>query len=259
MLFPRATDEIHDLPNIPLDTEVILHGYLGVSVNISKTMMVVPLISKDLDCSIQIVSTDRTVQQVLLPNHGRLRTTRTHTPVALTGILKKRIGHSNDVAGNSMKIIKTVEVQMSRVQCLNAFPGNINMTPETVFPPEKRHLQLRTEKDLRIALAVRAKVASVCRDELGEKQSFVEVETPILFKSTAEGAREFIVPTRRKGLAYALTQSPQQYKQILMASGVSRYYQLAKCFRDEDSRADRQPEFTQVRLQSRDINPGLRS
>ena len=218
--------------------------------------MVVPLISKDLGSSIQIISTARNPQHIMLPNHGRLKTLRPHTPVALTGILKKR-DHSKDVDGESMKTIKTVEVQMLKVQSLNDFPSDIIVTPETVFPPEKRHLQLRTEKGLRSALAIRAKVASVCRDELGKMQGFMEVETPILFKSTAEGAKEFIVPTRRKGLAYALPQSPQQYKQILMASGVSRYYQLAKCFRDEDLRADRQPEFTQVRVESGGFTSGV--
>jgi aspartyl-tRNA synthetase len=123
------------------------------------------------------------------------------------------------------------------------------MKPETIFPPEQRHLQLRNDSGLRTALAFRSKAAHIIRHELCDKQGFTEIETPLLFKSTPEGAREFLVPTRSPGLAYALPQSPQQYKQILIASGISRYMQIAKCFRDEDLRADRQPEFTQVDLE----------
>ncbi|KAI5844523.1 tRNA synthetases class II-domain-containing protein [Morchella snyderi] len=145
-----------------------------------------------------------------------------------------------------------LEIHLQSLQKLNSVAEGLVYTPDTVFPPEQRHLQLRTKHSLYSALRLRAKVASICRNHL-ERNDFLEVETPLLFKSTPEGAREFLVPTRSKenggGMCYALPQSPQQYKQILMASGVARYFQLAKCFRDEDLRADRQPEFTQLDLE----------
>jgi aspartyl-tRNA synthetase len=147
-------------------------------------------------------------------------------------------------------LITEVELELKSVLVLNEFPRDVMLEPETVYAPEQRHLQLRSSYALRHALALRSKVGHHLRNHL-ISYGFTEVETPILFKSTPEGAREFLVPTRRKAMAYALVQSPQQYKQTLMASGVHRYFQFAKCFRDEDLRADRQPEFTQVCASSR--------
>ena len=223
---------------------VVLHGYLGSTASLSKKLFFVQLISKDRTRSIQIVSSPEILPGKEPKADGLVRSLPMHTPVAVAGLLRGRKQQPLHDSGDIEKI-KDVEVDLLSVQTLNEFPSDIIATPDTVFSPEQRHLQLRADVSLRAALANRSAIGHSLRSQLCDL-GFIEIETPLLFKSTPEGAREFIVPTRQKGLAYALPQSPQQYKQILMGSGITKYFQFARCFRDEDLRADRQPEFTQV-------------
>ncbi|EER28483.1 aspartyl-tRNA synthetase, putative [Coccidioides posadasii C735 delta SOWgp] len=231
-----------------LGKRVTLHGYLGRRTDIGKKMSFVRLSNPSLTQTVQVISFSKSEA------FDKLRSIEANSPVVVRGILRSKIasskGHTQEPTVDTEGNINSVEIALEDVQCLNDFPKDIIMTSETVFPAEKRYLQIRNDKDLRQALAFRARANKVLREVLEEcDPPFMEVETPLLFKSTPEGAREFLIPTRRPGLAYALPQSPQQYKQILMSSGVPRYYQFAHCFRDEDLRADRQPEFTQLDME----------
>jgi len=194
---------------------------------------------------VQLISTSNT-EGPGAEAHARLRSLREWTPVVITGKLKARQSPL-DPTYQGMKLVEEREIAVTHVQPINDIPEDIIIKEDTVFGPEQRHLQLRRDSELRDSIIFRGSAMNRARLYLRSLQ-WEEVETPILFKSTPEGAREFLVPTRQEGLAYALPQSPQQYKQILMASGFPKYFQFARCFRDEDLRADRQPEFTQVRF-----------
>jgi aspartyl-tRNA synthetase len=181
--------------------------------------------------------------------HAAADQTRNEYVLAVRGPLQRR------EAGRENPHLPTgeVEVHAQDIHILNPskplpFDVNKDTDVEESVRLKYRYLDLRRER-LRDNILLRAKIVKTIRDYLDERD-FVEIETPILTKATMEGARDYLVPSRMyAGQFYALPQSPQQIKQILMVSGMERYYQIARCFRDEDLRADRQPEFTQLDLE----------
>lgn len=179
---------------------------------------------------------------------------RSEFVVKLTGRVNKRPQgtiNSKLNTGEIEVLAKGLEVLNPSANPPFEIADELDVTEETRL--KYRYLDLRRKKPL-ANLLLRSSLYKIIRSYL-DLQGFIECETPVLTKSTPEGARDYLVPSRlNPGQFYALPQSPQLFKQILMVAGIERYYQVAKCFRDEDLRADRQPEFTQLDLEMSFIN-----
>jgi aspartyl-tRNA synthetase len=239
MLFSQRTHNCGELREKNIGEKVVLNGWVDTR--------------RDLGGIIFIEMRDRygITQIVFEPTynssaHHEGKELRSEFVISIEGTVRKR------PAGTENAELQTglVDVMVDKLIILNEaktppFPikDDVDVSEDTRL--KYRFLDLRRPK-IQKNLILRHKMSILAR-EYFDKNNFVEVETPVLMKSTPEGARDFLVPSRvHKGKFYALPQSPQQYKQILMVSGLDRYFQIVKCFRDEDLRADRQLEFTQI-------------
>ncbi len=173
---------------------------------------------------------------------------RSEFVVAVTGKVERRQGAVNEGLATGEVEVRAEQIRILSEAQTPPFPIEADSKTKEELRLKYRYLDLR-RPDLQKNLILRSKIAANIRRFM-ESEGFLEIETPILQKSTPEGARDYLVPSRvHPGAFYALPQSPQLFKQLLMCSGYDRYFQIAKCFRDEDLRADRQPEFTQVDLE----------
>jgi len=239
MLFSQRTHNCGELREKNIGEKVVLNGWVDTR--------------RDLGGIIFIEMRDRygITQIVFEPTynssvHQEGKDLRSEFVISVEGTVRKRPGGTE----NPELATGLVDVMVDKLVILNEaktppFPikDEVEVSEDTRL--KYRYLDLRRPK-VQKNLILRHKMAILAR-EYFDKNNFIEVETPVLMKSTPEGARDFLVPSRvHKGKFFALPQSPQQYKQILMVSGIDRYFQIVKCFRDEDLRADRQLEFTQI-------------
>uniref|UniRef100_A0A665VRG9 Aminoacyl-transfer RNA synthetases class-II family profile domain-containing protein n=1 Tax=Echeneis naucrates TaxID=173247 RepID=A0A665VRG9_ECHNA len=168
--------------------------------------------------------------------------------IKVTGTVRRRpAGQENKMPTGEIEVI-TEDVEVFNVCCKLPFEIKDFVKKSESLRMQYRYLDLRSSQ-MQKNLRLRSQLVMKMREYLCNVQGFVDVETPTLFKRTPGGAKEFVVPSREPGLFFSLPQSPQQFKQLLMVAGIDRYFQVARCYRDEGSKPDRQPEFTQVDIE----------
>lgn len=200
---------------------------------------------RDRSGLLQLIFENESVDEMDFEQAGKLRS---EFVIAARGVVEARSGAVNEHLATGEIEVRVKELRVLSESETPPFPIEEDSKTKEELRLKYRYLDLR-RPDLQRNLIMRSKVATLTRLFLAE-EGFLEIETPMLIKSTPEGARDYLVPSRiHQGEFYALPQSPQIFKQLLMCSGYDRYFQLVKCFRDEDLRADRQPEFTQIDME----------
>ena len=200
---------------------------------------------RDRSGLLQIIFENGSIDEAGFEKAGKLRS---EFVIAVVGTVEARSGAVNENLATGEIELRAREIRILSESETPPFPIEENSKTKEELRLKYRFLDLR-RPDLQRNLMMRSKAATLTRQFLAE-EGFLEIETPMLIKSTPEGARDYLVPSRvHPGNFYALPQSPQIFKQLLMCSGYDRYFQIVKCFRDEDLRADRQPEFTQIDME----------
>ncbi|MGN0466040.1 MAG: aspartate--tRNA ligase [Lachnospiraceae bacterium] len=238
----KRTHRCTEVLSAELGQTVVLMGWVQKRRNLG-SLIFVDL--RDRTGLVQLVFDQDIVGEEVFEKAGKLRN---EFVIAAVGTVEKRSGAVNkDLATGEIEI-KVTELRVLSESLTPPFPIDANTNVKDDLRLKYRYLDLR-RPNIQKNLILRSKVATTVRNFLAE-EGFLEIETPMLMKSTPEGARDYLVPSRvHPGNFYALPQSPQIFKQLLMCSGYDRYFQIVKCFRDEDLRADRQPEFTQIDME----------
>ena len=236
----KRTHYCGEVTEAAIGSEVVVSGWVQRARNLGNLIFID---LRDRSGVVQLAFGDKTDRAIFEKAAG----VRGEYVLMAKGVLRRRESVNKEIKTGEVEI----EVTDLRVLAKSETPpfeivDNTNVKEELRL--KYRYLDLR-RSPMQQALMARHRIVKIARDYF-DKNGFVEIETPVLIKSTPEGARDYLVPSRvHPGEFYALPQSPQLYKQLLMLSGYDRYMQVARCFRDEDLRADRQPEFTQIDIE----------